>query len=966
MKKRLLSLAMALCMVLSLLPATAFADENAETPVCTCKEACTSEDMDAECPVCGAEDATVENCCKYAAPATETQPESTTPYEAPVCTCEEACTAEAMNTECPVCSAEGASVEDCCKYVAPEQDGSTEATTSPETPVCSCEDACTADAMDAECPVCGAEGAVVENCGKYIAPVVEEQVEEVVQMGAPAGEEPELTAVEKVQAMIDALPTVEELENADDETVDAVYATVQDVYDALDELSTEELDQITGLDKLAALMEWFTGPVSTFTGPTDASYFNFDKTTGTINGLTEAGKTLTEIVIPDTIDGVDVTTIGSSAFYNCTSLTSITIPDGVTSIGSKAFSYCSNLASITIPDSVTSIGDQAFYFCRKLTSITIPNSVTSIGSEAFSYCNLASITIPDSMTSIGYRAFFNCSKLASITIPDSVTSIGNFAFTYCRNLASITIPNSVTSIGSSAFYMCTSLASITIPNSVTSIGDQAFYGCTSLTSITIPNSVTSIGDQAFHGCTSLTSIEIPSNVTSVGALMFQECTNLTSITIPNSVTSIGDHAFFNCSKLASITIPDSVTSIGYKVFHKCTSLESIFLPKDLDVTNAEIPDATSQVRYSLDTERGEVTITGIELGTGKTGVAIPATICGYPVVAAEDGLLESITSHTCAGGEANCQTKAICGICKQEYGNYADHTLTKIKAKDSTCTEDGNIEYWTCSVCRKLFSDEGGTTETTLDAVTIKATGHPLTKIKAKDSICTEDGNIEYWTCSVCRKLFSDEYGTNETTLDAVTIKAAHKLTKTEARDATVTETGNIEYWQCQDCGDIFSDPDGKNEIAPEDTVTAKLPPKIIEGAEQSVTAGEKKALSFRSNAAFSDFIRVELDGKTLAEKNYTAKEGSTVVTLNADYVSTLSSGEHTIGIVSESGTASTTFTVDVKTNSTDSSQTGTSNTNTPQTGDNSPLALWIALLFVSGGLLTFMGIYGKKKKYNR
>ena len=120
--------------------------------------------------------------------------------------------------------------------------------------------------MNTECPVCGAEGAAVENCGKYIAPVVEEQVEEVVQQGAPAGEEPELTAAEKVQAMIDALPTVKELENADDDTVDAAYAAVQDVYDALDELSEEELDQITGLDKLAALLEWFTGPVSTYEG----------------------------------------------------------------------------------------------------------------------------------------------------------------------------------------------------------------------------------------------------------------------------------------------------------------------------------------------------------------------------------------------------------------------------------------------------------------------------------------------------------------------------------------------------------------------------------------------------------------------------------------------------------------------------------------------------------------------------
>ena len=124
-------------------------------------------------------------------------------------------------------------------------------------------------------------------------------------------------------------------------------------------------------------------------------------------------------------------------------------------------------------------------------------------------------------------------------------------------------------------------------------------------------------------------------------------------------------------------------------------------------------------------------------------------------------------------------------------------------------------------------------------------------------------------------------------------------------------------------------------------------------------TEGEKKELTFKSNAAFSDFIRVELDGKTLDEKNYTVKEGSTVVTLKADYVATLSAGEHTIGIVSTSGTASTTFTVNAK-------AAVDNDTKSPQTGDNSHMALWIALLFVSGGLLTVTGVYSKKKRSAR
>lgn len=192
-----------------------------------------------------------------------------------------------------------------------------------------------------------------------------------------------------------------------------------------------------------------------------------------------------------------------------------------------------------------------------------------------------------------------------------------------------------------------------------------------------------------------------------------------------------------------------------------------------------------------------------------------------------------------------------------------------------------------------------------------------------------------------------------------VALQSKHNLEHVPAKAATVTETGNKEYWHCKDCDKYFSDEDGKNSIELKDTVISKLPPEIIEGKGQSTTAGEKKALSFTSNAAFRDFIRVELDGKTLDEKNYTVKEGSTIVTLKADYVGTLSVGRHTIGIVSESGTAAATFTVNAKV-------VVNNDTKPPQTGDNSMMLPWVVLLFVSGGLLTVTGIYGKKKKYNR
>ena len=189
-----------------------------------------------------------------------------------------------------------------------------------------------------------------------------------------------------------------------------------------------------------------------------------------------------------------VTSIGNYAFYNCASLTGISIPDSVTSIGGFAFDYCSKLTDIHI-DSIESwlaisynnysshpnyygsarhlyIGEQ------ELTNVTIPEGVTSIPAYAFYRFNsLTSISIPDSVTGIGYAAFENCTSLTSISIPDSVTSIGVWAFAYCSSLTSISIPDGDTSIGDYAFYYCTSLTSISIPDGVTSIGNYAFSDC---------------------------------------------------------------------------------------------------------------------------------------------------------------------------------------------------------------------------------------------------------------------------------------------------------------------------------------------------------------------------------------------------------------------------------------------------------------------------------------------------------
>ena len=272
-----------------------------------------------------------------------------------------------------------------------------------------------------------------------------------------------------------------------------------------------------------------------------------------------------DVVIPESVtyNGTtySVTSIGEDAFFGCSALTSIEIPNSVTSIGEYAFRNCTSLTSIEIPNSVTSIVNYAFEYCTGLASVEIPSSVTSIGSYAFYYCTgLTSIVVDGNNTKYDSRE--NCNAIIET---ETNTLIIGFKNTV--------IPNSVTNIGERAFYDCTGLTSIEIPNSVTSIGAYAFRNCTGLTSIEIPNSVTSIGYSAFEYCTGLTSIEIPSSVTSIGYCAFRWCTGLTCVVIGNSVTSIGSSAFSGCSGLktvinfSNLTFGKGTSNYGYVAYY---------------------------------------------------------------------------------------------------------------------------------------------------------------------------------------------------------------------------------------------------------------------------------------------------------------------------------------------------------------------------------------------------------------
>lgn len=291
------------------------------------------------------------------------------------------------------------------------------------------------------------------------------------------------------------------------------------------------------------------------------------------------------------------------AFYGCSGLISVSIPEGVTIIGNYAFYGCSGLTSINITEGVKILGDSVFRGCYELTSINIPSSVTSLGNYAFYQCaGLTSIKIPEGVTSIGDNTFNGCSELESVNIPEGVKSIGPYAFSACEKITNITLPSTLTNIKYNAFANTGLIGELNIPASVTSLGNYVFYQCTGLTKILISEGVQSIGNRAFYGCTGITNIEIPASVTSIGEATFVNC-NISSIVvnednatydsrencnaiietssntliqgcnnsnIPSSVTSIGNSAFEDCSKLTAIVLPTGLTSIGDSAFDSCS------------------------------------------------------------------------------------------------------------------------------------------------------------------------------------------------------------------------------------------------------------------------------------------------------------------------------------------------------------------------------------------------------------
>ncbi len=346
--------------------------------------------------------------------------------------------------------------------------------------------------------------------------------------------------------------------------------------------------------------------------------------------------TLESVTLPE-----GIVAIGDGMFRGCTALTSVNIPKSVTTIGEYAFFGCKALQNITLPEGLKVISSCAFYQCVVLTDIIIPKTVTTIDDYAFANTEISEIIIPDTATDLGVRVFFNCDKLTDVKLPEGITKISANLFDYCLRLKNINFPDSIVSIESNAFSSCFALTgTLILPKNLQKIGTSAFSGCNNITEIVFPDTLTYISQSAFSSCSGLKSVTIPSSVTEISQRAFLYCRNLEEVILENGIKTLKYEVFNECDKLEKVIIPESVTSLSADTFPATTVLmvyEDSY-SHDFAVQNNLLyyvyngtnePDffTESGIKYYI--QNGEAVAIGSDAKI--TEITIPSTVEGYPV-----------------------------------------------------------------------------------------------------------------------------------------------------------------------------------------------------------------------------------------------------------------------------------------------------------------------------------------------
>ena len=1090
MKKRLFSILLALCMVLCLVPTTAFAEsETEEPPVCSCETACTAEAMNADCPICGAEGALPENCAKCAQPA------------------------------------DGAAVQPEGEVSDPQPEGKV---SDPQPKA-----ALTALSGEGETPA--ASGAVtdVSTAADLTAAIANPDVN-TVRLAANIDISNTLTVNRTVTLDLNGYALT-------------VGGTELDIFSVDENGNLTVKDSGTGgkidgqnkncgfsINGGVLTLESGTitncttdgdgGAVDISSGDSEGVYGKFVMNGGAItnckvsddSGAVDIGNGCTFIMNSGTISGCraddDAGAIfikGNASFVmnggtieNCSAgfcggavkmrSTSRFTMNGGTISGCTAQQgggvYVDGSSTFTMNDgsiaSCTAVnGGNSVFVVKPSASFTmtggmVDGSITmlyTVGNNTVYMDGLGTAAYPYQISTADQLKLFRdivngaggqtpnrgaCAVLtADIDLNNEPwTPIGpdrDSAYTGTFDGQGHTVKNLSVTVnvqpGRAGLFGCVkdgTIRKLTVAGSVSCTANQGWCGGIAGYAM----------DETIENCASLCTVSCTGIDARVGGivglvdynsrtLIIRDCYNIGKIT-GRSDNGSGDAGgicgFYmngkisNCYNVGEITGSGYVSKIAVSAFNDSRPTNCYYL-SDTDT------DLNGTAKTAAEFANGDV-LEELKAGERDNNVDPWADECQY--LAAADKTLpvfngqgdehdhqsndweHNDTEHwqvcTCgvvfhkaehSGGTATCTQRATCTVCGAEYGDALGHDFTTSWTHDdnehwkqcSRCDEKDDVgpHTWdngtitTAPTCTKAGEETYSCTKCGATKIEpIPATGHrwksewtsdathhwhecanescDVTDNAGKNGYAEHSGGKATCTqnavCEICKASYGSLDPNNHTDLKHIDAKAA-----------TAAEEGNIAYWYCDGCKKYFSDAAAIKEITKAATVTAKLPPKITAGDGAAVTQGEKKELTFTSDASFADFVRVELDGTALEEKNYTKREGSTIITLNRDFVAALSVGEHTLAIVSQHGTATAKFTVKAKPTETATPQPTVTPKPTaqptqtaqpqptvqpvspiPGTGDTANPALWFALLIVSGGAAIGITVASRKKKHNK
>ena len=716
---------------------------------------------------------------------------------------------------------------------------------------------------------CGYVAAVLESPCAFVCAECEAAEKEAAEKEAAEKEAAEKAAAGEVAALIDALPTLEEVKAMSMAEQTEAYNQVQSAYEAYDALTDDQKALIPDAEStFTSLFEYF----NTLTAPANMTASGscgmrltwvFEDGTLTISGSGDMygyslsgewggnSSQITKVVVESGVTSIGanafkglksletveiastVQSIGQYAFSNCSKLQSVNIPNGITEIQKSTFLNCSSLVNVSIPNTVTVIRESAFSGCSGLTEVDIPDSVTTIEQDAFNSSGLTSVTFPGNLSTITFRSFLECEQLRSVVIPSSVKTIENLAFGSCTNLADVYYEGSKTDWnGISIYNRNDDLLNATIhfnwkcmnghqfSDGVCTVcgikggycglqGDNLIWILDDEGNLTISGEgemADYSGENAPWGH-GIVSVVMKDGVTNIGYRAFEDCTKLASAILPNGITEIREWAFESCEALTQIAIPESVTSVGMFAF-ALTGLTSVTIPSNV----TKIEQATFGGCESL---------TSVAIPEGVTSIGREA-FSNCPKLA-ELTLPSSLTTIGISAFESCLSLKTVTipenvtSIGGKAFGNaFLDKTpqLTTIRFKGHGFQYTSNDPLVASTVTAYYPADDSTWTQEIRDSFV-----GPITWVAAEcpvngtHIVVTDAG----YSASCTQDGLTDGShcsACGKVLVEQKDIPAAHTLIKVEGKAATCTDNGVMEHYSCSACGKNFADENGTNELS--------------------------------------------------------------------------------------------------------------------------------------------------------